>query len=497
LDGLLTSLSRFSERLKVVERVRAEGLSARTARSWGPALVFRRLWERQSIPEILGGLLKHRGFVFDLERTAFAMALQRLCAPGSDLQGSHWIHTVEADGFEALSLQHFYRTAGFLAEQRLDLERELFFRDRDLFSQSVDLIFIDTTSLYVYRDTETRMRRRGYSRDRRGDLPQFVICVAVDALGWPIAWEIFPGNTADPVALTHLVRMLRERFAIQRAVVVADRGMISKATVDMLTQHASAPFQYVLGCRMRRNREIHDAVLRETGPFERVEENLEVREVTTNGRRYVVCRNPFEAVKDAEARAALVRKIEAALQHGPKQLVGNKGFARFLRVQKGSISIDQDAVQADAKLDGLFILTTNTSLPAAEVARAYKGLWRVERTFREEKSTLEVRPIYHQSDTNSVGHIVACFLALRLEVDLQRRLDEAEVAAPWPDLMRDLGQVQAVAVELDGQRYRLRTDVLGWARHAFAAAGVRIPSAVTPLGAVEPPAAELQPGVRA
>jgi hypothetical protein len=91
-----------------------------------------------------------------------------------------------------------------------------------------------------------------------------------------------------------------------------------------------------------------------------------------------------------------------------------------------------------------------------------------------------------------VGHIVASFLALRLEVDLQRREEEADVHAPWPDLMRDLSQVQAVAVDLDGQRCRLRTDLLGAARHAFAAAGVRIPSAVTPLGPVPPPASEAQ-----
>lgn len=170
--------------------------------------------------------------------------------------------------------------------------------------------------------------------------------------------------------------------------------------------------------------------------------------------------------------------------------MANKGFARFLRIQKGSVSIDHDAVRADATLDGLFVLTTSTDLPAAQVARTYKSLWRVERTFREEKSTLGVRPIYHHSDRNSVGHIVGSFLALRLEVDLQRRLEELGVDVPWPDLMRDLAQVQAVTVDLDAQRYRLRIDLKGAAHHALAAAGLRVPSAVTPLGAVPPPDSE-------
>ena len=147
------------------------------------------------------------------------------------------------------------------------------------------------------------------------------------------------------------------------------------------------------------------------------------------------------------------------------------------------------------RLDGKFVLRTNTMLPADEVARAYKSLWRVERTFREQKSTLEIRPLYHHRDDTSVGHIVACFLALRLEVDLQRRLDARGVEVSWPDLMRDLGQVQAVEVTLDEQRYRLRTDLVGSAHHAFAAAGVRPPAPVTGLGAMAPtsdaPAANL------
>ncbi len=131
-----------------------------------------------------------------MERVSFAMALQRLCAPGSDLAGSQWVSGIECPGFDKLELQHFYRTTSFLAEVRDELEAELSWRDRDLFSLDLDLIFIDTTSLYVYTDSETDLRRRGYSRDRRPDLPQFVLCVVVNRHGWPVAWDIFPGDTA-------------------------------------------------------------------------------------------------------------------------------------------------------------------------------------------------------------------------------------------------------------------------------------------------------------
>lgn len=155
-----------------------------------------------------------------------------MCAPGSDLQASGWLETVE--GLPEIALQHLYRTNGFLAEVREELEQELFFRDRDLFSQELDLVFMDTTSVYVYRATETEWRKRGYSRDRRPDLPQLVLGVAVDREGRPVSWEVFPGNTADPAAFEAMIAKMRRRFRIGRVVVVADRGMMGKKSLELL-----------------------------------------------------------------------------------------------------------------------------------------------------------------------------------------------------------------------------------------------------------------------
>ena len=306
------------------------------------------------------------------------MALQRLCAPGSDLAGSEWVKTVAAPGFEGLALQHFYRTAGFLAGVREDLESRLFHRDLNLFNQTLDVVFIDTTSLYVYRDTETEWRKRGYSRDHRPDLPQWVLCVAVNAQGWPIAWEIFPGNTADQKALRQVVAVLRPRFRIRRVTVVADRGMISQDTITMLTEHDQAPFDYVLGCRMRRQKEVSETVLARAGRYQPVADNLEVKEVRVGARRYVICRNPQEALKDAATREAILDKLrQTVAKQGPKAVIGNRGYARFLKVAQGSVSVDEEAVKRDARLDGKFVLTTNTDLPTAEVAQTYKSLWRL------------------------------------------------------------------------------------------------------------------------
>ncbi len=485
LDGLLRSLGKFSEQLRVIEKVRSEGLVAHAARSWGPALVFGRLWEKQGLPDILARLARGRRFGFAVERSAFALTLQRLCEPGSDLQGSEWVRTVEALGFPKIDLQHFYRTVGWLCEVRTELEQELFFRDRDLFGQELDLVFLDTTSTFVYRDEETEFLRRGFSRDHRPDLPQMVLGVAVDGRGWPVAWEVFPGNTADAEAFKLVIGLLRERFRIRRISVVADRGMISRDTLALLTEDAEAPFDYILGCRMRRQKEISEEVLSRAGRYREVSPNLKVKEVRVGPRRYVVCRNEEEAKKDAAAREAMVGRLVQKLDSGQaKSLVGNRGYRRFLKASRGAWQVDMDVVQGETRYDGIFVLRTNMELAAEEVAQTYKGLWRVERTFREGKSTIQIRPNYHHMDETRAGHLVGCFLALRLEVDLQQRLDEDKVKVPWRDLMRDLKQVQAVDVELDGHRYRLRTDLTGHAFQAFAAAGVRPPTAVTDMRSI-------------
>jgi hypothetical protein len=491
LDGLVTSLAKFSEKLRVVEKVRTAGVVAHETRAWGPALVFERLWQQQGLPQILSALSRDRKFAFDVERVCFALALQRLCAPGSDLFGSTWLPTVEARGFDAIELRHLYRTVGsFLAPHKEELERQLFFQDRDLFGQTLDVLFVDTTSTYVYADDDTELRRHGYSRDHRGDLRQVMLCVAVDKHGWPVAWDILPGNTADPTSMRAMLAKLRTRFSIGRAVIVGDRGMTSHdVLIDMLSTKDGERLDYVVGCRMRQDNLV-DEVLSHPGRFKTVQGNLEVKEVKVGGQRFVVCRNPDAQARDAAEREAMLERLRTQLDGGgAKGLLANRGFKRFLRMNKDAVVIDEKAIESDARLDGKFVLRTSTDLPADEVALTYRSLWRVERTFRETKSTLEVRPLFHRRDDACVGHIVACFLALRLEVDLQRKLDDAGVNARWTEIMAALDGVRAIDVTVDDQRFRARTEIRGLAHQVLQAVGVGPPPLLTRLESPASPSA--------
>jgi hypothetical protein len=481
LDGLVTSLAKFSEKLRVVEKVRTAGVVAHETRAWGPSLVFERLWTQQGLPKVISSLARERKFSFDVERVCFALALQRLCAPGSDLFGSRWLPTVEAQGFNNIQLRHMYRTVGgFLAPHKEELERHLFFQDRDLFGQTLDVLFVDTTSTYVYAEEDSELRKHGYSRDHRGDLRQVMLCVAVDKNGWPVAWDILPGNTADPTSMRKMLGKLRKRFSIGRAVIVGDRGMASHdALVDMLSTRDGERMDYVVGCRMRQDHLVDEA-LSHPGRFRVVKGNLEVKEVKVGGQRFIVCRNPEAQARDAADREEMLERLRAQLDGGgAKALLANRGYKRFLKVKKESVVIDETAIEEDARFDGKFVLRTSTDLPADEVALTYRSLWRVERTFRETKSTLDVRPLFHRRDDACIGHIVACFLALRLEVDLQRKLDEAGVDASWSEVMLALDGVRAIDITVDEQPFLARTEIRGLAQKVFKAVGVGPPPLLT------------------
>jgi Transposase DDE domain len=474
LDRIITGLAAHSTTLQLVERYRGGVLQAAWDKVWGPVLVFQRLWEELELPALLRHLVRRRRLGFDFERVVFALVLQRLLAPGSDRAGAKWIHTIHAEGFETLRLPHFYRALRELWRHKVRIEQALYQKGLDLFNQPVDLVFFDTTSLYFEGRGPAELAKLGKSKDHRPDHPQVVLGVLMRRDGLPIACEVWPGNTADVTRLSVIADVLRERFAIQRVVVVCDRGMVAKKT---LAELEAAGFDYIVGMKMRGFLEVRAEVLRRAGRYHVVRDNLHVKEVRVDDRRYVVCFNPEEAAKDRQDRDALIAAIEKKLARGGiKQLIPNRGYRRYLRVREGRFEVDARRVREEARYDGKYVLRTTTTLPADEVALAYKNLLWIERLFRELKSLLETRPIYHHWVKDNVkGHIFGCFLALYLVVVLRKKIEQLGQRVEWEDLIRDLSQLRAIALQLDDHRYMLRTDLTGVAHVAFKAVGLRPP----------------------
>jgi transposase len=199
---------------------------------------------------------------------------------------------------------------------------------------------------------------------------------------------------------------------------------------------------------------------------------LKVKQVEIDNCRYIVCVNTRQQRKDAADRQTIVEALSEQIKKGPKSLVGNKGFRKYLKIEKGSTSIDESKVEYEARFDGKWVLTTNTDLSAEEVALKYKELWRVEKVFRDIKSLIDTRPIFHKRDATIRGHVFCSFLALVLRKELDRRLSQAGHRFEWAEIKQDLKALQRVTIEEDGRRLSIRSQSKGVCGKIFNAVGV-------------------------
>jgi transposase len=363
------------------------------------------------------------------------------------------------------------------------IEEELFEQRRDLFSE-IDLVFFDTTSIYFEGQGGQEIGRHGKSKDHRPDLKQMVVGLALDLEGWPLCCELWPGNTADVTTLLPVVNRLRQRFRVRRVCIVADRGMISAETIAALEADA-LDCDYILGARMRSVKEVRKQVLADRGRYEEVTPErqrakdpspLKVKAVTVGDRRYVVCLNEEQRRKDAADRKAIVAHLREALARGDKELIGNKGYRKYLLedAQK-RFAIDAAKIKEEARYDGKWVLQTNLADEPKIIAWGYKELWMVEAMFRSMKSVLETRPIYHKCDETIRGHVFCSFLALLLKRALEQRLEAKGQTWEWAEVVRGLDNLHEVEAVFQGKHFILRSQVLGHAHKAFLAAGVALP----------------------
>ena len=480
LERLMRSGLRHCESFAILDAHAAGEIEPVAIRRIGPDLVFARLWKESGISDVLRSLLKEREYEFDVERAIYLTVLHRLFASGSDRAAERWREDYLIPGAEGLELHHLYRAMAFLGEAIEQLEKPtgavrctkdlveeaLFESRRDLFTE-VELVFFDTTSLY-FEGQGGEIGQRGHNKDHRPDLKQMVVGMAVDVEGRPICCEMWPGNTADVTTLVPIVKRMRERFRLREITVVADRGMVSQKTLEAF-EGSDPPVGYIIGVRMRRQKEVNLSVLGSENPwFESVPERsnakdpapLKVKEVWVENRRYILCLNEEERRKDAHDREAIVAHLKEQLRQGDKSLVGNKGYRRYLKVQEDNhFAIDQEQIKTEARYDGLWVMRSNTVYNAETIAHVYKALWTVKDIFRTAKSIMDTRPIYHRCNETIRGHVFCSFLALLLKTELERRLKFANLQCEWAQVIRGLEALQQVEATFQDKRFVLRSQL--------------------------------------
>lgn len=499
IEKLIKSLARFSEKVLLVltdtSQVRA------CAKKIGPALIFERLWQELGIKKVIKELLSDRKYEFDVERAIFLTVLHRLFVSDSDRSCDKWHRDYIIKGVDDIGLHHLYRSMAFLGNEDEDqqdktpfaprctkdlIEENLFHEHRDLFT-GLDFVFFDTTSIYFEGAGGYTIGQKGHNKEHRPDLNQMVVGVVIDNHGKPICCEMWPGNTADVKTLIPVTERIRNRFHVGQFCIIADRGMISTETMTELEQKK---IPYILGARMRRVNEIKLEVLCRAGRYREVYPEghvskdpspLRVKEVTVDDRRYIVCLNSKQARKDAADRQAIIASLKEKLHKGPKALVGNKGYRKYLKIKRDHITIDEKKIGDEARFDGKWVLKTNMSLSAEEVALKYKELWQVEQVFRDVKSVLETRPVFHQNDETIRGHVFCSFLALVLRKELERRLQKAGHYFEWSDIKQDLKALQEIVLEDNGKSLAIRSECLGICGKVFGAVRVAIPPTIREL----------------
>ena len=481
-----------------------DALTVVESRPMGTAWLLDGLWSQLGVDSALRKVLGERKFTTDVERVLFALVANRAIDPLSKLAAAEWAsNDVEIAGLESMDEDQAYRAMDLLvaADTDAEIQEAVFFAVADLLNLEVDLLFFDTTSTYFETEEPDELRRFGKSKDSRPDLPQIVIGLAVTREGIPVRCWVWPGNTNDNSILPEVKDGLRG-WRLGRVVTVVDRGFSSDANLDYLRR---AGGHWIAGEKMRDGSADADAVLSRQGRYKSVRDNLRVKEVRLDAdgddvqKRWIICHNPFEAERDAAKRAAAIQRvteelerIDTARARDRKKKAGgddrhqkaecalrdHPSLGRWVRqLKSGRLRIDTAKIRAEERLDGKYLLSTSDpDLSAEDVALGYKNLLEAERGFRDMKSTLNLRPVYHRIEPRIRAHVLLCWLALLLI-----RVAERRTGMTWRRIAIELGRVHTVTLTGTAGTVAQTTPLTDTQQHIVDACGVAAPPRVTHL----------------
>jgi len=489
------------------ERVEpADGLEVVASRPLGGAWLLDALWRRLGVAEALGELLGARRFATDVERVLFALVANRALAPCSKLAAAEWAsEDVAIPGLERMDDDQAYRALDLLVEADAEakVQEAVFFACADLLNLEVDLLFFDTTSTYFEADPDhasdvgAAFRALGHSKDHRPDLPQVVIGLAVTREGIPVRVWVWPGNTNDQTVIGQVKDDLRG-WRLGRCVWVVDRGFSSDENLRYLTRGGG---HWIAGERMRDGSRDAQAALARPGRYQKVRDNLRVKDVRLGAgdtvKRFVVCHNPAEAARDKAERDTQIARLEAELARieaarrkaktattreahtrAECALRDHPTLSRYLRQSaSGRLAIDSRKVAAEERLDGKYLLSSSDpDLAAEEIALGYKNLREAERSFRDLKTTLELRPVFHRLEHRIQAHVVVCWLALLLI-----RIAERTTGHSWRRIATELQRLHLVTLQGEAGAVQQTTVLTQAQREILTALEIEPPPRITAL----------------
>jgi transposase len=491
--------------LKGEQKPKRDSTEAIGAWDWGVMLVARHFWQELGLQHSLDRLAKRRGDRGEWADRALALVTNRLCCPTSehgmarwletdyvcDRAGRRWLAEWREDSERLASrrprvrvkdrqLRQWYGTLDRLAVHKKEIEKQLFFQLRNLFSLNVDLVFYDLTSTYFEGRGPWGLAKHGHSRDGKPRNRQVLVgVVMID--GWPIAHHVFEGNQRDASTVETVLKDLEGRFGLRRLVFVGDRGMVTAKNLDLIR---SCQQGYVVGLNRRRRPEVLEYLKRATGPWQEcppgivASEKAEVpktlvQEVASDKpgiRVFVVhsderlsyertereksmqqVREELDSLKQRVAKEKL--KVPEKIGAAAQRILGcHHGFRYYdWELKDGKFDYFEHPVnfQQEQALEGKYLIQTEESnLSAVKAVEIYKELSEVERAFAELKDVIEMRPIYHQKAPRVQAHIFVASLAFLLDRALEKKLKSAGLDLSSKEAWQILKTVRVVEIEL-------------------------------------------------
>jgi transposase len=363
-----------------------------------------------------------------------------------------------------LSENQIYRLMDDLLEQEEHVKRIIFETTKKLTpKQSIDLLFFDVTTLYFESQKSDDLRNFGYGKDGKKGEVQVMLALATTSNGLPIGYTLFPGNTGEVDTLLKSLDDWKKIFTIGEVTVVADRAMMSE---DNLKKMEGSQLNYVVAAKLKSLPEkLKCEILsrKHEVPVEVSTESMLVQEHQYKGRRLVVSFNESRARKDKKDRERLIAKLKSKLgknnQTNPKKLITNNGYLKFVNEKaEGKFVLNEDKIIQDELWDGLHgIITSKREAPAQELLQEYRRLWVIEESFRVNKHSLSMRPIYHFRTKRIKAHILICYLAFAVARFTQERLRIFDESMSLEKIREELSEIEISILEdkISGKFYQM------------------------------------------
>ena len=488
-----------------VARVLLNKVRLERTRQFGACWLGLELWKRLELDRFFEEAVDKQEVDVPWSRIAAVLAINRLCAPGSELAiEERWYPSTALDdllGIEEGKINdtRLYRCLDQILAHKTKLERHLKQRYGELFGAEFDVLLYDLTSTYVEGAAQKNpMMRRGYSRDHRSDCEQMVIALIVNSEGFPFSYETFDGNRADVSTMETILRMVERKYGKARRIWVFDRGIVSEENLAALGKRGG---QYLVGTPRSQMKQFEPELLKDD--WIQVRPAVEVKKVAIpqGEETYILCRTQGRKEKEKAMRSRFSRRMEDALQRLARTIETgrlkdrHKMERRLGRIQASHPQVNDLyevavretpqgvrlhwAIKEDRQFwrglrEGAYLLRTNLQAGTAEeLWSRYMQLTEAEASFRALKSELSIRPLFHQLERRVKAHVMVAFLGYALWVTLKHLLKRRPAIVPQPSrsginnaqplsvmkalaLLSTLQSADIILPTTDGQEIRLR-----------------------------------------